>query len=789
MKALNYLYLLLFISFFSACNDNDLETLQPQNAEEAVISISLDNILPVNMNTRANPAPSAVSKPTKLAEVLSYIQDLNIRVHFKDGIKIKEKTYLNIFCYNGDIVVGNKGNASYIGTSDLTNFNSQSTTAENKHIKLHLGDITVNDIAYVEAIANAGYNLEEEDFNTVQENQSYDFAANGLCMMYGYADASSGKVTHGENTCEQFNLTLKRTRALMTFVVNASGLKDGVEITPKVVRLRNLPDACNVTSLIPHKLPDGTQINSNKIEEMDPVPSDPKKLYSVDIVREQHLNEVVLTNKAGSDKYGEHAYKGKDLPTKFFPLYMYENMQGTHGDVSKGEVTKYPEGITTVAEAKDRTKNYKYSYIELEADYKYKENNTVKVSGTIVYRFFLGENSTNNFNIEGNHYYRLNLNLSGFGGASEDGKVEGGKLVVNDKDVSWRVDMNTKDWGFEKDQFDFDGHYVYGSVGVIGENWKFNRVLKGDGSLLSGDQSWIVLNIKKSSGVDWANPTQLVSDKKAPLNIVNGQLAFQIEPMTYMPGTGGTLDPSGHFGKDTYLQKVNYREMNIEVERLDEKGNVYNPAQTQLIKVRQYAPITVTYLNSNNEEDFIFMERFEEYNKDSQGNLIFGYPWKYNNNDLKNQYYVNSGQSGDYYSIGDNPSRVGTGTNTLLLLPTNDGYGNPVNQEGKGSAAFYCFQKGIKQFQGNDAEYYILPSAKMMEAMFKKAEAYDKAWGPFEPLHIHEDYWTSSVRANSRTQTVYYDGVNKIFVNTSQNTSNRNSIKRIRAVYNHQFTN
>ena len=41
--------------------------------------------------------------------------------------------------------------------------------------------------------------------------------------------------------------------------------------------------------------------------------------------------------------------------------------------------------------------------------------------------------------------------LKGFGGAKEDGKVDGnGKLVVNKEDLSWRVDMNTRDWGFEK---------------------------------------------------------------------------------------------------------------------------------------------------------------------------------------------------------------------------------------------------------------------------------------------------------------------------------------------------
>ena len=456
---------------------------------------------------------------------------------------------------------------------------------------------------------------------------------------------------------------------------------------------------------------------------------------------------------------GNHIEKGDNVqPKDFRPIFMYENTQGKYNVKNTDHVTKYPAGITTVADAKNRDKNFKYSYIELEADYKLRQNNTVKIGGKIIYRFFLGADATSDFNVEGNGYYRLTLSLSGFGGAKEDGKIDAkGNLVVNNKDLSWRVDMQTSDWGFEKDQYDFDSHYIDGAVNVVGNNWKFKRVVKGD-----GNSSWLTLNIQKHLGEEWANPTTIV-EQNCKLNIVDGKLRFNIQPMVC--GTGASLDPAGYFDETTYKKPINYREMQIEVMNIDDK-------KTQIVTVRQYAPIPVVA----NGETF-YMERFEEYGEDEAGRIIIGYPWGFAGNNLKSLKDHNNFNVSYHYG---NTNKNNTGLNSNYLYYSSP---KPKGLDRLSIASGVCFEKGQSGVkQGAEVYYYALPTEVMMNAMFNKASEYDSSWGPFEPMHIYEDYWTSTVEKATPTESRYFDGNSTTYKNTDA-THTRNDLKRVRAVY------
>ena len=728
MKTLKYLWLTLAVCLLVACSNEDILSSYPENGvignETAVISISSKNLLPIDMNkTRAD--------VKGIDQLLSLVNDLNIRVH------LGEVDHVDFFCNQAGItsstqLTGTQGKytAQYIPEHLLDNINN--TKEKEGGTQIHCDNIVASKISKIEIIANHGEAIANNvDYSSIKELDSSNYLSSNFCMMYGVTTASgASENTHlADGTkCRLFDVDLKRTRAMVTVKMVNGGLNKGVEITPTKIRLCNVPASCTLQNLCPAP-------GVNKILSVD---------HCVRISQEREITEGLLKTSIGT-----HAEENKDVTAMLRPLYMYENMQGTNTQLTGGHVTKYPVGITNVADAKDPNKNFKYSYVEIDADYRYREESAVKISGTITYRFFLGNNATNNFDIEGNHYYKLTLNLKGFGGAMEDGKVdEQGNLIVNKADASWRVDMNTKDWGFDKSQFDFDSHYLNGTAQVVGQNWKFTRVLKGD-----GNASWLTLNIEERYGQHWANPTTIV-EQNCKLKIVDGTLKFNIQPMLYMKS--GRLDPEGQFDENSYKEKVNYREMQIEVQNTDTK-------ERDTIVIRQYVPIPVT-VDGNGKKEIFFMERFEEYEKGQNSEIVYGFPWKYYNNKLDKLKDLN--QLKVVYNWG-NPNKNKVGLNSTYLSD-------------KGCAANICYLKGQDGIQqGAEVHYYALPSRAMMEAMFDKAATYEKSWGPFEQMHIYEDYWTSTVEKNTPIQTQYYKGADQNYPFTSE----RNELKRVRSVY------
>ena len=714
MRTLKYFLLTLIVSCLYACTAEEIVTpdsnLDIEGDETAVIAISSKDLLPIDMNkTRAD-----------LNSILSKVNDLNICVSLNDG------SYIFYYCTD-KIQSGKTYKGEYIDPNNLKNINTTGT-------QIHC-DITASQIKKIEVIANKGEAINNiTSWKSMQETESNNFLANNYCMMYGVATTSTADNTHttisGKTVkCKLYNINLKRTRAMVSVKINNAGLKTGVEIIPKKIRLCNVPTSCTLTNLITDSSkPENS--GSNAISS---------KSDCVKISQERDITEGILKGSIG-------VHADNHIPANFKPFYMFENMQGATTN-NKIDATKYPQGITSVADAKDPNKNFKYSYIEIDADYKYKDKGTVKVGGNIIYRFFLGKDAKNDFNIEGNHYYKLTLNLKRFGGAKEDGKVDNkGNLIVNKDDVSWRVDMNTTDWGFEQSEFDFDSHYIDGSAKVVGTNWKFSKVLSGN-----GNASWLTINIKdKNDGMgEWVNPTTIISGKYT-LNIVDGKLRFNIQPMMYMKS--GQLDPSGQFDETTYKQPVNYREMKIEVINTDNN-------QTQTVTVRQYAPIPVTV----NEETF-FMERFEEYESDKNGTTIYGLPWQYKDNTLNNLKDLYNSKVTYHWG---NPQKNGVGLNSTYL-------------KDKESAAYKCYQKGQSGVQqGAEVYYYALPSQAMMEAMFTMSATQETSWGPFEPMKIYEDYWTSTVEKETPTKTTFYNGSTKKYESTTERQLN----KRVRTVY------
>lgn len=164
-------------------------------------------------------------------------------------------------------------------------------------------------------------------------------------------------------------VTIEMTRLLskITVVFNKEELDEGTTVSIRDIRLRNVPSFCRLFS-------DNQPIKSSEISE---------------------YGDFIDSNLEPSG----HLYAT--------PLYMFENKQGDIG-FATNESQKSPGESYPVC-----------SYIEIRADY----TNEAR-EGIIKYRFYLGNNITNNFDVVRNKWYQLNVIFR------ED--------AINE--VSWRID-------------------------------------------------------------------------------------------------------------------------------------------------------------------------------------------------------------------------------------------------------------------------------------------------------------------------------------------------------------
>lgn len=213
------------------------------------------------------------------------------------------------------------------------------------------------------AVANAG-DIGLSSYTTISNlrNAVTSNMTNSLdqCIMAG--EKCLNLKSSGSVTIE-----MRRLLSKVTVVFNKNQLDEGTTVTIRDISLRNVPSFCCLFS-------------------------DNKPLTSSDI---SEYGDFINANLEPAD----HQYAT--------PLYMFENKQGDIG-FATNESQKSPGESYPVC-----------SYIEIRADY----TNEAR-EGIIKYRFYLGNNITNNFDVIRNKWYQLNVIFR------ED--------AINE--VSWRID-------------------------------------------------------------------------------------------------------------------------------------------------------------------------------------------------------------------------------------------------------------------------------------------------------------------------------------------------------------
>ena len=123
-----------------------------------------------------------------------------------------------------------------------------------------------------------------------------------------------------------------------------------------------------------------------------------------------------LTSTAGSSAYF-------CMPENLRGLGLSESFEG------KNQESNGP-GSTSVSISTPDGKLTGCTYLTLKGTYKYASSHTAGIK--VEYRFYLGDNLTNNYNIQRDHHYDLTINIKGANSADLRVKITDGNVAVFD---------------------------------------------------------------------------------------------------------------------------------------------------------------------------------------------------------------------------------------------------------------------------------------------------------------------------------------------------------------------
>lgn len=298
-------------------------------------------------------------------------------------------TDLNILIYqNGSII---EKESQYITSGEiLTKLSQPSTTKNNASAPFTLTDIEPGaKVVYV--VANAGKSLINDAGAATADNlKNYKFGMNGNKPQFVmFAEGQSFDVSSNASITS----SLKRIYSMVTVKMKFDNLSSSIQIIPLSLQLKHIP----VTG---------------QLKENNKISSEQECLIDGEKIEKGNSGNFLLEKHSSAT-----------------PLFLYENRQ-PEGKYLNDERTKTPAGFPEATAMSDIIKtDRKCSYIEIVAKYIKSGNADGAGSGTITYRFFLGENATNNFDVQRNYHYKVTLSLTGNGGKDE---------------ATWRVEADLK---------------------------------------------------------------------------------------------------------------------------------------------------------------------------------------------------------------------------------------------------------------------------------------------------------------------------------------------------------
>ncbi len=229
---------------------------------------------------------------------------------------------------------------------------------------------------------------------------------------------------------------MRRSCSKVTIDINGEELSNNVVVRIRRATIHDIPTTCKLGR--PNTPASISQLYSYKDNKYRPT----------------RLNTGNQISYTSSTDHTQWPMITKDKPTFLTnpheenaeSLFLYENMQGDSEDKENKLQKPTPEGFVSGASEMKDLMPYG-SYIEVEGYYSYSAAGEAH-EGPIYYRFMLGKNVTNNFDVERNYHLKLTMKLRGRG-----------------NDVDWHIEYDRNN-GFEwKDPYYVS--YLYNQSSTI----------------------------------------------------------------------------------------------------------------------------------------------------------------------------------------------------------------------------------------------------------------------------------------------------------------------------------
>ena len=216
-------------------------------------------------------------------------------------------------------------------------------------------------------------------------------------------------------TPQQKNLHswVRRAVSKVTVDFNGDNLKEGVTVYIKNAVLKNLPSGAFLGADSRIDPETGTFKFAENTDYSITYGNGDSHEGWPKVTKNETFSPKEIWQDSGIESF--HADNARALPC-------YENMQGTHVDKDKRQ-DKDGDGIID-SKVCDGVENG--TYLEVEGYYK-AERPEYKSQGRIIYRFMLGGNATDNFDLIRNHHYKITMKFKDYG-----------------NDVDWHIEYTEK---------------------------------------------------------------------------------------------------------------------------------------------------------------------------------------------------------------------------------------------------------------------------------------------------------------------------------------------------------
>ena len=557
-------------------------------------------------------SPVAIT-PTKSEQSMANdIKDLCVLIYDKTTGEIQEESQY------------------YDEVSDVVNTLNGATAKKEIMLQITPG------LKVVRLLSGCGDVRKEDGYSTLEKLKARTFGIvekNGVSLpqtiSYGEGDKDFDV---SSTTSAVVTANLKRIYSMITVVID--NRVSGAVISPKSVKLCHVPAK---GSLVENKIP-GSPSSADYVETAEEI--------------------TYATN-----------WSHESTTTPAF--FMYENMQGNNETPNTDQTKKTPPALGGLVSSADVVKKDKTcSYIEVSTDYKASSslNPGEANTGTVVYRFFLGADILENFDVARNTHYKVTLTLSGDGGIKEG---------------TWRVETDIMS------DFTIDDVYIgfrkgSKSVGTLkfGDNdeffknctWTIEDVTPASGTMLGNAKADKGEFVEKPS-VD--NSTKTISFTSAETNVYERWPRYKTYKITASK-SGKSVSKTIHLYQVTrILEPIGYfkRADNTTTENIEVKEFDLSSGGYKIINSAGAWTAEVVSENSN----WVVLGKFDgddNVSVDGQrvigtgGNVRFTYEpsgtasnvryacirVKYHNNQCEHEIYLRQGKNDDIQLIKDGTS-------------------------------------------------------------------------------------------------------------------------------------